>query len=360
MPPLSPPSRAAILREKQPHVITGLEAILHSGRLPNALLFTGNCNTGKKEAAHLFAMSLNCRAPGNKDASAEKKEPLAPCMHCVSCKKRVAGMHPDVIVITPEKEKIKIAQIRDIYTIISSPPHESAQRMILVVDAHTMNPEAGNALLKILEEPPPGTFFILTARDLSGLLPTIISRCRHLRFQATPMAVMIRELQKTTDAAPEYTAIAAATADGNMEMTRQFLNLDAACTTDWIRRRQWLIAAISQLIQNGVRGITQAGPALFLAERLTRDTGELEMPLTLINTWLRDIMVMAHDPEQVVNKDFFTQLQKISDSLPGTRAAQWIKALNRAEKRIKSNATPRLVLESFFLELSSVPTGYTI
>jgi DNA polymerase-3 subunit delta' len=360
MPPLSSPSRAAILREKQPHVITGLEAILYSGRLPNALLFTGNWDTGEKEVAHLFAMALNCRAPGRKDALDRKQEALEPCMRCGSCKKRTAGMHPDVIVITPEKDKIKISQIREIYTMISSSPHEAAQRMVLVVDAHTMNQEAGNALLKILEEPPAGTFFILTAQDLSGLLPTIISRCRHLRFNPTPLAVLIHELQETTGSNPGQTAIAAATADGNMEMTRQFLNLDKASITDWVHRRRWLITALTRLMHNGARGITDATPALFLAERLARETRELKMILTLINTWLRDIMVMAHDPGQVVNKDFTELLQGLVKALPREKAAQWIKALHTAEKRITANATPRLVLECFFLEISSAPMGYII
>jgi len=351
--PLSSPSRATLLREKQPHVITGLEAILYTGRLPNALLFTGNWNTGKKEVAHLFAMCLNCCASGRPGRLAEKKDVLEPCMHCSSCKKRIAGMHPDVIVITPEKDKIKISQIRGIYNVISSPPHEAAQRMVLVVDAHTMTPESGNALLKILEEPPAGTFFILTSQDLTGLLPTIISRCRHFRFNPTPLGVLIHELQKNTGSNPDHTAIAASTADGNMEMARQFLNLDPGCTTDWVRRREWLITSLTRLMHNSARGITDAVPALFLAERLARDTGELKMGLTLINTWLRDIMVMAQDPEQVVNKDFFNQLQELANSLPQGKAPQWIKELHTAEKRITANATPRLALECFFLEISS-------
>jgi len=351
MPSLSPPSQAAILREKQPHVITGLEAILYSGRLPNALLFTGNWDTGKKELAHLFAMALNCRELGRKETLAGKKGALEPCMHCGSCKKRIADMHPDVIVITPEKDKIKISQIRGIYTVISSTPHEADQRMVLVVDAHTMNPEAGNALLKILEEPPTGTFFILTAQDLTGLLPTIISRCRHLRFNPTPLAVLAHELQKNTGSNPDQTAIAAETADGNMEMTRQFLNLDKACTTDWIHRRKWLIIALTRLMHNSARGITDATQALFLAERLARETGELKMILTLINTWIRDIMVMAHDPKQVINKDYSDLLQELVNTLPREKAAQWIKALHTVEKRLTANVTPRLTLECFFLEI---------
>ncbi len=354
MPPFSSPSRSAPLREKQPHVIESLEAIIYSGRLPNALLFTGNANTGKKEAAHLFAMALNCSAPGRKTALDNGRDALEPCLVCGSCKKRAAGMHPDIIVITPEKEKIKIAGIRELYSMIASSPHEATHRMVLVADAHKMNPEAGNALLKILEEPPVGTFFILTAQDLSGLLPTIISRCRHLRFVPTSLAVLTHQIRDNTGADPLKTAIAVAIADGCLEMSRQLLNQDKTCTTDWTHRRQWLLNAMTRMVKGAKGGIVDAAPALFLAERLARETDDLKMILTLINTWLRDLMVMAHDANQVINKDYLAQLRELAAMVPREKAITWIKELHTAEKRIFANATPRLALECFFLALSSV------
>ncbi|GAB6142683.1 DNA polymerase III subunit delta' [Desulfocicer niacini] len=351
MPPFSPPSRAASLREKQPHVANSLEAILYSSRLPNALLFTGNPNTGKKEAAHLFAMSLNCTSTGRQLHLETHKGALEPCMVCSSCKKTIADMHPDILVITPEKDKIKIAGIRDLYHTLASPPHEGSHRMVLVTEAHKMNQEAANALLKILEEPPSGTFFILTAQDLSGLLPTIISRCRHLRFTPTPLTVLNRQIQESTGADPMQTAIAVATADGTLDMAHQLLNQDKNATTDWKYRRKWLISALFHLVEK--QNCTDASPALFLAERLTRNTDELKIILTLINTWLRDLMVVSHDPRQVINKDVLADLQALSTMLTGKKAVAWIKALHTAEKRILANATPRLALECFFLTLAT-------
>jgi DNA polymerase-3 subunit delta' len=351
MPPFSPPSRAASLREKQPHVANSLEAIIYSSRLPNALLFTGNPNTGKKEAAHLFAMSLNCTSPDRQLHLDTHKGALEPCMVCSSCKKTIADMHPDILIITPEKDKIKIAGIRDLYHMLASPPHEGSHRMVLVTEAHKMNQEAANALLKILEEPPAGTFFILTAQDLSGLLPTIISRCRHLRFTPTPLAVLNRQIQESTGADPIQTAIAVATADGTPDMAYQLLNQDKNATTDWKYRRKWLINALFRLVKK--QSCTDAAPALFLAERLTRDTDELKTILTLINTWLRDLMVVSHDPRQVINKDVLADFQALSTILTGKKAAAWIKALHTAEKRILANANPRLALECFFLTLAT-------
>lgn len=357
MPPFSFPPRAASLREKQPNVATSLEAIIYSSRLPNALLFTGNSDTGKKEAAHLFAMSLNCTSPGRGATLDSHTGALEPCMVCASCKKNIADMHPDIIVITPEKNRIKIADIRALYQTLASPPHEAAHRMVLVAEAHKMNQEAANALLKILEEPPAGTFFILTAQDLSGLLPTIISRCRHLRFTPTPLAALDRQIQETTGADPVQTAIAVATADGCLEMARQLLNQDDADTTDWRNRRKWLFKALFHLVHTDNKGYTDAAPALFLAERLTRETDELPTILTLINTWLRDVMVISHDPGQLINQDILADFQTMSAAVSRKQAITWLKALHTAEKRILANATPRLALECFFLTLA---TGFTV
>ena len=353
MSPFSVPSRSAPLREQQSHVANSLEAIVYSHRLPNALLFTGNPGTGKKEAAHLFAMALNCSAPGRKTALDNGRDALEPCGVCGPCKKTIAGMHPDIIVITPEKDKIKIADIRKLYSVIASPPHEAAHRMVLVADSHKMNPEAGNALLKILEEPPAGTFFVLTAQDLNGLLPTIISRCRHMRFAPAPLEVLTRQIRNETGSDPFQTAIAVATADGCPETARRLLNQDKECTTDWKHRRQWLFNTLARLVTGTNERNVDAVPALFLAERLARETDDLKIILTLINTWLRDLMVMPHDPNQVINQDCLDQFRELTAMVPREKAITWIKALHMAEKRIFANATPRLALECFFLALSS-------
>ena len=85
-------------------------------------------------------------------------------------------------MIQPEGGVIKIAQIRNLCRILSMKPFEGETRVAILIDAHLMNPSAGNALLKILEEPPEQTLLILTARQTSDLLPTIVSRCQHIRF----------------------------------------------------------------------------------------------------------------------------------------------------------------------------------
>ncbi|MCP4722681.1 MAG: DNA polymerase III subunit delta', partial [Desulfobacteraceae bacterium] len=164
--------KTAISHTMSEQTISELNFIIQADRIPNALLFSGEKSTGKKERAFEFAKAANCR------------DTTRPCNNCLSCKKINAGMHPDIIQVSlaEKKKMISISQIREIGLLISSKPNEAHKRMVLILDADKMNVQAQNALLKVLEEPPENTFFILTATQLAPLLPTILSRCRQIRF----------------------------------------------------------------------------------------------------------------------------------------------------------------------------------
>jgi DNA polymerase-3 subunit delta' len=85
--------------------------------------------------------------------------------------------------VVPAGLQIKIDQVRDLCQSLTMKPYEARIRIALIADAHRMNPAAGNALLKMLEEPPERTVLILTAPQTADLLPTVVSRCRHIRFK---------------------------------------------------------------------------------------------------------------------------------------------------------------------------------
>ncbi len=155
-------------------VVSELTHIIQTKRIPNALLFNGNDNTGRKEAAFLFAKGINCL---------NKVKPF--CNNCRSCRKINEHSHPDIFCIKLPKDKkiISISRIRKIGSAISAKPNEAEFRMILIQNAELMNIQAQNALLKMLEEPPEKTFFILITDKVSLLTPTIISRCRKIRFK---------------------------------------------------------------------------------------------------------------------------------------------------------------------------------
>ena len=138
----------------------------------HAYLLSGPRGTGKKSVARLCAMAAVCKA--------EKK----PCGQCGPCRRVLSDTHPDVHTVVPEKGKksISIDVVRDVIAEVSVKSFEGTTKALLIPDAELMTAAAQNCLLKTLEEPPQDTVFFLITDKPGMLLPTIVSRCRVIRF----------------------------------------------------------------------------------------------------------------------------------------------------------------------------------
>ncbi|MFW5440329.1 MAG: DNA polymerase III subunit delta' [Methylophilaceae bacterium] len=157
--------------------------------LPHALLLHGRSGVGKHIFAEHYSQALLCQQPSAMQLA---------CGQCQSCLWLKEGTHPDFKFITPEddsgngnsakrktgkKSQISVAQIRQLYDYLSLSTHQvEGSRIILISPAETLNIASANALLKMLEEPPANTLFLLVASQPQRLLPTIISRCQALDF----------------------------------------------------------------------------------------------------------------------------------------------------------------------------------
>jgi DNA polymerase-3 subunit delta' len=188
-------------------------------RLPHAILFYGPAGIGKADFIEAFAQALLCENV-RPDGHA--------CGGCASCGWFVQGNHPDYRRVRPEamedeapaadgdeapaeekkaksktaSKEIKIEQVRALSDFMNISTHRQGLRVVVLYPAEALNMPASNALLKTLEEPPPGTVFLLASNGLDRLLPTILSRCRKF---ALPMpdhaqALAWLEAQGVTDA----------------------------------------------------------------------------------------------------------------------------------------------------------------
>ncbi len=156
----------------QPKATALLGRAIENDRLAHAYLFSGPEGVGKRTTARQFAALLLCQA----------RAADGPCGRCGSCVQFSSGNNPDFLNIRPQGAIIKIDQIRELKKALGFPPLECPRRVILLEDVHTMRREAGNSLLKLLEEPPPDNILILTAIDSEPILPTIVSRCQIIPF----------------------------------------------------------------------------------------------------------------------------------------------------------------------------------
>ena len=157
-----------------------LRARLSAGKLHHAVLLSGPAGIGKRALADALAAALLC----------EDRTPEGACGSCRGCVLVRAATHPDLLRVEPEEagKQIRIDQVRALAEFVSKTSSIAKNKVVLIDPADAMNNYAANSLLKSLEEPSPGTQLLLISSGPARLLPTIRSRCEHLRLGLPPRA----------------------------------------------------------------------------------------------------------------------------------------------------------------------------
>ena len=321
----------------QKKVVHRLNGFLQSGNIPHALLFIGNNGVGKKKTALAFAKALNCQT--NAGRRSQQGATIEPCGACRPCKKIDAGHHPDVIVLEPEKSRIKIAAVRDLTTALAVKPYEARQRVVVINRSQALNPQAGNALLKLLEEPPAETILILTAVNRYSLLPTVVSRCQQVGFEPIPDTTLAAYLEQK-DIPPEKACILGKLAGGS------FVKADA--------RREWIIQLVECLDDEG-KCSQRAALSIAFAEMLAGDKDAIDDVIELMTTWFRDTAVVTAGSENVIHKDMLPRIKAAAGRCNTATALARIDCLETARKKIDANANIRLTMDIMLMNLFPGP-----
>jgi DNA polymerase-3 subunit delta' len=277
---------------------------LAAGRLPHAFLFRGPAGVGKKLFARGLAAALNCRNGG----------PETACGECSSCHKLKSGNHPDFLVIEPEKDAIKIDQVREMSRAITYPPYESAYRVVVLRDVHAMQAAAANSLLKTLEEPPPGNILILTAETSREVLPTILSRCQIIPFLPLADAETFALLRRLLPDIDEETArLLARFSDGS---PGRALIIHEHGLIDLLRRLFSALAASAGSASGAVLAL------LPLAEEISEQKENLPLFLELLRAALAAPLLRGNErwlpglPQvNFSSQDIFIRLRRIDAAL---------------------------------------------
>jgi DNA polymerase-3 subunit delta' len=305
--------------------------MLQKGSIPTALLFTGVDGIGKQTTAVALGMALNCLNPVGVSA----------CGKCTSCRKVISGFHPDIITVKPEGVFIKIDQVRDISRQLKFAPLEGGWRIVIINDAQAMNLEASNAMLKILEEPPKHTVFVLTASQTTDLLPTIVSRCQQIAFRPIPYEKVAQLLMEDRGLDKQTARTLAISTKGS---------LGKALSTDGEQWKEWrstLVEHVSALSEETLQ------PLFAFAETLSKDKGKVADALEMIMMWYRDILMVKVVPGRTINVDFETKIRKAAEGESVESLLEKVEAVHSAQKAISRNANPRLTIEVMLLRLSS-------
>jgi len=331
-----------------------LTAFLQKGTVPHALLFTGIEGVGKEHAAVVLAMACNCTQnregldaqrvdihppdfPGSQRTFATQ-----PCGSCKSCCKIKSGHHPDIVRLKPSGPIIKIDQIRTLCRTLAMKPYEADMRVAIISDAQAMNPAAANALLKVLEEPPARTILVLIAAHTSDLLPTIVSRCQHIRFNPISKKNLETLLVQEHGIDAGDAIIIAAMAAGSLSSALRMYQ------TNWIQRRYWLINELNSVSAGSMNRLLAFG------DQLAKNKDDLPQTLEVLKSWLRDLVIAKTHPERIANHDLAAMLQQTSQKMSLTSLFAKFETIQCAQNSIQTGTNLRLAMESMVLKLSQV------
>jgi DNA polymerase III delta' subunit len=327
---------------------------------PHALLFVGPDGVGKTTLALDLVAGLCCLA----------EEPAQrPCRTCAACRKLEHGNHPDLHRLAPAGAggQIRIDEVRRLLSDLALLPAEARVRAALIEGAHRLNPDAQNALLKLLEEAPPGVVIVLTAAAESLLLETVVSRCQRVRLgpvAAGDVATLL--VERGVADAPRAAALAhvaggrpgvalalagdpdAVVAEGRM--ARTLLDLAAA-------DRRTRLAAATELLTDARRllskGSDDSTPETGASRASATPAERRQAALRLIETWravARDVAVTGLGlPDAARRLDLADELHTAATRIPGPGLVTFLARLDRLAAAVEAYANPELVVDALLL-----------
>ena len=310
----------------QDNCLAVLRRSLARGKTAHAYLFEGIEGCGKKKTAIAFIEAVFC---GQDEG----------CGHCSSCRRIALLQHPDLHLVEPDGAFIKIDQIRDLQKELAYRPYEAPRKACIIDGADRLNPAAGNALLKTLEEPPGNALIILLTAHVGAVLPTILSRCQRLHFPALPQTV-VEEFLLGRDFTPDTSRIVASLAEGSL---KKALEIGA---DESLADRKTLLERIDSLTTR------EMAPIFSAAEELAGDKEKAVETLDLLSTYLRDVLLMQGGSPDVVNSDLLPLIERNASRFSLDDIIERIGNVFEARYALQRNVNPRLALEVLFMRLA--------
>jgi DNA polymerase-3 subunit gamma/tau len=337
----------------QEHITTTLQNQIKSGKTAHAYLFTGSRGTGKTTCARIFAKAINCLNP--KDGN--------PCLECEICKEADTGALPDIIEIDAASNN-SVNDIRDLRDGCVYTPEICRVKIYIIDEVHMLTKDAFNALLKIMEEPPPHVKFILATTELHKVIPTVISRCQRFDFRRVGISEIIDRLQyvaklEEINISDDAASLIAKTADGGMRDALSLLDTCMAYSNDvtlnivssaaGIAGRDDLFSLLSAVFDK------DSAKAIAVVDSMYAASKDLVKLLSELTVQLRNVMMVKSIPSQ---KDVLALLPEevkiiaeIADKLSLDEIIDKITTLQKLSGSIASSNDKKTAFELTIIKL---------
>lgn len=306
-----------------------LSRSIEQSRIAHAYLFTGLEHIGKSTLARVLAQALNCTGPS------------LPCGQCRACKLIAAGKFPGLHLVAPEGNTLKIDQVRALQHDLALSPMEGRNRVAIIEGMEKATPEASNALLKTLEEPPTHVVVVLIAPEAESLLPTIVSRCRLIALRPLSVEAVRAALVERWNVDRERAKTLALLSGGRLGWA-----VMAAQDESVLARRA---QSLDDLLRLTGWGHVER---FAYADELSGDPIAAREALRLWQTWWRDVMLLASGSDAVLtNSDRQAALRDWASCFGVDQAQAAASSLALTLWQLDHNANARLALEVLMLDL---------
>ena len=326
----------------QDHITAALDRSLRQDRLAHAYLLVGPPQVGKTTLALQLAQAVNCLSDHGR-----------PCGSCRQCQRVERGLHSDVQMVAPARDKstgrtrteIGIDQIRALERMAALGPYEGTCRVFIIDGVERLSPEAANALLKTLEEPPSRVLLLLLTAEEEGLLPTIRSRCQRLELRPLPEETLVALLSGEHSVGLDDARLLARLSGGRLGWAIAAAT-DPRVLQERERRLEGLLAVLEGGLERRFRFAQELG------QQFGRDRAAAMEVLGFWLLWWRDLLMLKEGaPELVVNLDHQLLLEEKAQQLPDDRIGDVVREVVATMERLEQNANPRIALDTLMLAL---------
>lgn len=309
-----------------------LESALQTGNIAGSYLIEGSPGYVRAETDE-FIGKLFC-------------ESGVICGKCPGCQKIKAGYHPDFLKITPSGQSIKVADVEELGEWIARKPFEGGYKAILIQNASLMVEAVQNKLLKVMEEPPDRTVFLLGADNRKNILPTVLSRCIIIRMHSGGREAVISELKRQFGLSSMSAAILAGTA-----------NFDPYAAAELVRRnypetREDCLRAAKRLLEAKNRAISVA------LDLLMKHSENLDDVFLALGCFLRDVLIYknTNDDGLIRNADRIVDIKSYAAKLPNHKLTRVLQVLQETDEKRKAcpGLLKKLLLENMLFEILEV------
>jgi DNA polymerase-3 subunit delta' len=356
-----------------------LENAVEQGRVNHAYIFSGPSGVGKFMTARAFAAAMLCPEGG--------------CGECNVCRRVVEEKHPDVLVVRPAGKNIPVETIRALRLDAFRKPAESDRKVYIIKNADRMWDEGASTLLKVLEEPPGNTVFVLISANPEGMLPTIRSRCQQINFSLVPAGELREYLIERKGVSAEKAELVVRLTGGVLgraldwcddpsrlsrrdSVLRMARSLKQADINQALEMAQELyrevrgpveeLASVYQerkkeladgaLDDDTVRRLSKALDEECKREQLKEEIRGTKEILSTLAWWYRDILIFEEggDSRLIVNVDLVEDISNEAEANPAQKVIGCIELLRNAMRAVEQNVPVQLNLESALLGIQEV------